>query len=120
MAHVSLAVWKHVVTGHDVTLLSLFGIVALTGVVVDDTLVMVDFINERRKFLPNLHVAVRAAGAERFRPILLTSVTTFADLTPLMWKTGFQAQFLVPMAVSLAFGCCSQRASRCCSCRRST
>jgi len=98
------AVWGHVVTGLDVTLLSLFGLVALTGVVVNDSLVMVDFINERRKHLPDLHAAVRAAGAERFRPILLTSVTTFAGLTPLMWETGFQAQFLVPMAVSLAFG----------------
>ena len=59
----------HVVTGLDVTLLSLFGLVACTGVVVNDSLVMVDSINERRKSLPDLHAAVRAAGAERFRPI---------------------------------------------------
>ena len=99
------AVWGHVITGLDVTLLSLFGLVALTGVVVNDSLVMVDFINQRRQDLGgDLHEAVRAAGAARFRPILLTSLTTFAGLTPLMWETGFQAQFLVPMAVSLAFG----------------
>ena len=98
------AVWGHVVMGLDVTLLSLFGLVALTGVVVNDSLVMVDFINQRRHDLGDLHEAVRTAGTERFRPILLTSITTFAGLAPLMSETGFQAQFLVPMAVSLAFG----------------
>ena len=120
------AVWGHVVMGLDVTLLSLFGLVALTGVVVNDSLVMVDFINRcraihadlggslrqmagkpasRREFESmGLLLAIREAGSFRFRPILLTSLTTFFGLAPLMFERSPQAAFLVPMAVSLAFG----------------
>ena len=90
--------------GLDVTMMSMFGLVALTGVVVNDSLVMVDFINRKRTEHEELGVAVREAGAARFRPILLTSLTTFVGLLPLMVEPSFQAQFLVPMAVSLAFG----------------
>lgn len=82
----------------------MFGLVALTGVVVNDSLVMVDFINRRRAVNVDLQTAVREAGAARFRPIMLTSLTTFAGLAPLMVNQSFQAAFLVPMAVSLAFG----------------
>jgi len=84
--------------------LSVFGILALTGVVVNDSLVLVDFINRRRETGLSLHEAVLQAGARRFRPILLTSLTTFAGLFPLIRETSLQAQFLKPMAISLAFG----------------
>ena len=98
------AIWGHIVMGLDVTLISMFGLVALTGVVVNDSLVMVDFINRKRARNPDLQSAVREAGVARFRPIMLTSLTTFAGLAPLMFNRSFQAAFLVPMAVSLAFG----------------
>ncbi|MDG2039143.1 MAG: efflux RND transporter permease subunit, partial [Ilumatobacter sp.] len=74
------AIWGHIVMGLDVTLISMFGLVALTGVVVNDSLVMVDFINRRRAVNVDLQTAVREAGVARFRPILLTSLTTFAGL----------------------------------------
>jgi multidrug efflux pump subunit AcrB len=98
------AVWGHVVLGMDLAILSMFGIVALTGVVVNDSLVMVDFINRSfRQGMP-LAEAIRKAGTSRFRPILLTSLTTFAGLTPLLLERSMQARFLIPMAISLAFG----------------
>ena len=92
------------VMGLNVTMISMFGLVALTGVVVNDSLVMVDFIKRKRANFSDLHAAVREAGVARFRPIMLTSLTTFAGLTPLMFNTSFRAAFLVPMAVSLGFG----------------
>ncbi len=98
------AVAGHVIMGINLTILSMFGIVALAGVVVNDSLVMVDFINRKRRENGNLAVAVREAGVVRFRPILLTSMTTFAGLYPLIAEKSLQAQFLIPMAVSLAFG----------------
>jgi len=98
------AVWGHLIMGMNLTILSMFGIVALTGVVVNDALVMVDFINRHRRQGGRLIDAVRNAGVVRFRPILLTSLTTFAGLTPLLLEKSMQAKFLVPMAVSLAFG----------------
>ena len=98
------AVWGHMIMGLDVTLMSMFGLVALTGVVVNDSLVMVDFVNRKRLLHVDLEVAVREAGVARFRPILLTSLTTFFGLVPLMLERSFQAAFLIPMAVSLAFG----------------
>lgn len=81
-----------------------FGIVALTGVVVNDSLVMVDWINRSYRAGTPLDRAIRDAGVARFRAILLTSLTTFAGLTPLLLERSLQAQFLIPMAVSLAFG----------------
>lgn len=98
------AVWGHVIMGLDLTILSMFGIVALTGVVVNDSLVLVDFINRKRGEGIPLHTAVREAGVVRFRPILLTSLTTFAGLSPLLLEKSVQAKFLVPMAVSLGWG----------------
>ena len=98
------AVWGHILLGLDVTMMSMFGLVALTGVVVNDGLIMVDFINRKRHRHRDLGVAVREAGAARFRPIMLTSLTTFIGLMPLMVERSFGAQFMVPMAVSLAFG----------------
>jgi len=98
------AVWGHIFVGLDVTMMSMFGLVALTGVVVNDSLIMVDFINRKLKQYGSLDTAIREAGAARFRPILLTSLTTFVGLAPLMLERSFQAQFMIPMAVSLAFG----------------
>ncbi|MCJ2541265.1 MAG: efflux RND transporter permease subunit, partial [Candidatus Thermoplasmatota archaeon] len=98
------AIWGHLLMGMDLAILSLFGVVALTGVVVNDSLVMVDFINRAfRRGVP-LQESIHAAGASRFRPILLTSLTTFAGLTPLLLEKSLQARFLIPMAISLAFG----------------
>ena len=83
----------------------MFGVVALTGVVVNDSLVMVDFVNRNREKYDNLLDAVRISGVARFRAIMLTSLTTFAGLTPLVFfERSVQAQFLVPMAISLSFG----------------
>jgi multidrug efflux pump subunit AcrB len=98
------AVWGHVLMGMNLTIMSMFGVVALAGVVVNDSLVMVDFINRHAKENKDLASAVRMAGVARFRPILLTSLTTFAGLSPLMLERSMQAKFLIPMAVSLAFG----------------
>jgi multidrug efflux pump subunit AcrB len=98
------AVWGHLIIGLDLTILSMFGLVALTGVVINDSLVMVDYINRRIATFADLNRVVREAGAARFRPILLTSLTTFAGLMPLMLERSMQARFLIPMAVSLAFG----------------
>lgn len=98
------AVWGHVLMGLELTVLSMFGVVALAGVVVNGSLIMVDFVNRsRRAGTPRLE-AVWEAGAARFRPILLTTLTTFLGLTPLLLETSLQARFLIPMAISLAFG----------------
>ncbi|QDU89735.1 Multidrug resistance protein MdtB [Pirellulimonas nuda] len=84
--------------------LSVFGLLALAGVSVNDTLVMVDYVNRQRKAGSGLRQAALEAGARRFRPIMLTSITTFVGLMPLLFDDSLQAQFLIPMAVSLAFG----------------
>lgn len=94
----------HIIMDQTPSWLSVFGLLALTGVVVNDSLVLVDFINRRRSMGLNLHDAVLQAGKRRFRPILLTSLTTFAGLIPLIMERSLQAQFLKPMAISLAFG----------------
>ncbi len=98
------ALWGHLLMGKTLTILSGFGIVALTGVVVNDSLVLVDFINRELAHGKPLQEAIRSAGEKRFRPIILTSLTTFAGLTPLLLEKSMQAQFLIPMAISLAFG----------------
>ena len=98
------AVWGHFIMGLDVTIMSMFGLVALSGVVVNDSLIMVDFINRKRRLHMDIATAVREAGVNRFRAILLTSLTTFLGLVPLMTSKSFDAAFMVPMAVSLAFG----------------
>jgi len=94
----------HLLLGMEITIWSLVGMVAVSGVVVNDTLVLVDYINRNRLAGVPLDVAVKEAGAARFRPIMLTSLTTFAGLTPLMLEHSLQAQFMIPMAISLAFG----------------
>jgi len=98
------AIWGHVLTGWDLNFFSSIGMVALSGVVVNDSLVLVDYVNRLRARGLTVAEAAREAGVGRFRPILLTSLTTAAGLTPLMLGQSLQAQFLIPMAVSLAFG----------------
>ena len=98
------AVWGHLLMGLDLALLSFFGIVALSGVVVNDSLVLLTFYNQTlRKGTPHAEALI-TAGAARFRPILLTSLTTFFGLLPMILEKSIQAQFLIPMAVSLGFG----------------
>ncbi len=101
------AVFGHAVMGMPLTLFSMFGLVALSGVVVNDSIVLIDFINHRVRAGHPLREALREAGCLRFRPVLLTSVTTIGGLMPLLLEKSFQAQFLVPMATSMAFGLAS-------------
>ncbi|MGD9022699.1 MAG: efflux RND transporter permease subunit, partial [Deltaproteobacteria bacterium] len=98
------AIVGHLVMGLDLTLLSLFGIVALSGIVVNDSLILIDFINRAVQDGKSVEEAVEASGKARFRPVILTSLTTIAGLMPLMLERNFQAQFLIPMAVSITFG----------------
>ncbi|MEN8181655.1 MAG: efflux RND transporter permease subunit [Myxococcota bacterium] len=98
------AVWGHLIMGHDFSMFSLVGVVALSGVVVNDSLVLVDYVNRCRRAGADLREALVAAGTARFRAILLTSLTTFAGLTPLLLEKSVQAQMLIPMGISLGFG----------------
>lgn len=98
------AIVGHMIMGMNLSFMSMLGILALCGVVVNDSLVLVDFINRRRREGMPIIEAVLTAGGARFRPILLTSLTTFVGLAPLLLETSTQAQFLIPMAVSLGFG----------------
>jgi multidrug efflux pump subunit AcrB len=94
----------HVVMGYNLTLLSLFGIVALAGVVVNDSLILIDLINRQRAEGVDKQRAVVDSAMRRFRPILLTTLTTFFGLMPMILERSLQAKFLVPMAISLGFG----------------
>ncbi|WKE64298.1 efflux RND transporter permease subunit [Gallaecimonas kandeliae] len=98
------AILGHWMLGLSVSMLSMFGIIALSGVVVNDSLVMVDFVNQAREEGVPIRTAVVDSGVKRFRPILLTSLTTFLGLVPIVFETSLQAQIIIPMAVSLAFG----------------
>ncbi|HJL34273.1 MAG TPA: efflux RND transporter permease subunit, partial [Polyangiaceae bacterium LLY-WYZ-15_(1-7)] len=94
----------HIVMGFGLSIISLMGVVALSGVVVNDSLILVDAINRYREEGMGAEEAVRAAGERRFRPILLTSLTTFFGLAPMILEPSVQARFLIPMAISLGFG----------------
>ena len=98
------AILGHLLLGKSLVFFSLLGIVALSGVVVNSSLVLVDYINRRRTPGDDLERTVSQAGAVRFRPIVLTSVTTFVGLTPMMLDTTISTHLFVPMAISLAFG----------------
>jgi multidrug efflux pump subunit AcrB len=98
------AIAGHLIMRMDLSMMSVFGVVALSGVVVNSSLVLVHYVNQRRDAGSALRDAVREAGVARFRPIALTSMTTFAGLTPLLLEGSVSAQFLIPMAISLAFG----------------
>lgn len=94
----------HIILGMDMSALSIFGIIAAAGVVVNDSLVMVDHVNKSRQQGIKIKDAVITAGCRRFRAIFLTSITTFVGLIPIIMETSLQAQIVIPMAVSLAFG----------------
>jgi multidrug efflux pump subunit AcrB len=98
------AVIGHEIMGFSLSVMSMMGLVALAGVVVNDSLILIEYAN--RKHLGGLpaHEAVREAGIRRFRPIMLTTLTTFGGLAPMIFETSRQARFLIPMAISLGFG----------------
>jgi multidrug efflux pump subunit AcrB len=98
------AIVGHLLLGLDLSMYSILGIVAAAGVVINDNLVLMDYINKLRDQGYTAIKAVEKAAEERFRPIFLTSFTTFVGLLPLMAETSVQAQFLIPTVVSLAFG----------------
>ncbi len=98
------AIAGHLIMGYNLSLLSLMGMVGLSGVVVNDSLVLIDAANRFREQGVNARESVIRAGGLRFRAIILTSLTTFAGLTPMLLEKSVQAQFLIPMAVSLGFG----------------
>jgi multidrug efflux pump subunit AcrB len=98
------AVIGHMIHGLPLSMLSVFGMLALSGVIINDSIVMVDFINKSRAAGHSMLDAVLAAGPRRFRPIILTSITTFAGLMPLIYEKSTSAQFLIPMAVALGYG----------------
>jgi multidrug efflux pump subunit AcrB len=98
------AVFGHLVFDKSFNMMSMFGIIALAGVVVNDSLIMVEFVNRARREGMPLKEAVLKAGTQRFRAIMLTSLTTFFGLLPIMFETSLQAQIIIPMALSLAFG----------------
>jgi multidrug efflux pump subunit AcrB len=98
------AVLGHILMGKAISMFSLFGLIALAGVVVNDSLILVDFVNKARVEGLSAKEAVMQSATERFRPIVLTSLTTAAGLMPIMLETSLQAQFVIPMAISLSFG----------------
>ncbi|MEL6302716.1 MAG: efflux RND transporter permease subunit [Pseudomonadota bacterium] len=98
------AVVGHMVMGFDLTFLSLFGVVALSGVIINDSIVLIDYYNRLRRQGRDRDSSIIEAVRRRFRPILLTTITTFIGLLPMVTETSMQARFLIPMAISLAFG----------------
>ncbi|MFT5367451.1 MAG: multidrug efflux pump subunit AcrB [Candidatus Latescibacterota bacterium] len=97
------AVIGHILLGYDLSLISLMGVIALSGVVVNDSLIMIDYANRKRTECSPFE-AIHQAGIRRFRPIILTTLTTFGGLTPIILETSRQAYYLIPMAISLGFG----------------
>ena len=98
------AIWGHVFMQHDVTLLSLFGFFGLSGIVVNDSIILLVFYKKLRQQGMPYRMAVVEATCQRLRALILTSLTTIGGLLPLLFETSLQAQFLIPMAISLAFG----------------
>ncbi|MBN2315628.1 MAG: efflux RND transporter permease subunit [Sedimentisphaerales bacterium] len=98
------AVLGHILMGYALSLMSMMGIVALCGVVVNDSLVLIDYANRQRHEGASSMEAIHQAGGRRFRPILMTTLTTFGGLAPMIFETSRQARFMIPMAISLGFG----------------
>lgn len=98
------AVIGHLIMGYSLSVLSMFGVVALSGVVVNDSLVLIDFANRKEQSGMNRRDAIKEAGIHRFRPVILTTLTTFGGLCPMIFETSRQARFLIPMALSLGYG----------------
>ena len=97
------AIIGHIILGFDLSLISFMGVIALSGVVINDALIMIDFANRKRD-KHSAFDAIHMAGLRRFRPIILTTLTTFGGLTPIIMETSRQSAYLVPMAISLGFG----------------
>lgn len=97
------AIWGHFWFGIDLSMMSTFGLIAAAGVVINDSLVMTDYVNQKRAAGHSVRDAVIEAGCARFRAITLTSITTFAGVLPIMFETSLQARFVIPMAVALGF-----------------
>ncbi|MDA9007722.1 efflux RND transporter permease subunit [Porticoccaceae bacterium] len=98
------AVVGHILFGISLNMLSILGLVALAGVVVNDSLILVEFINRRQGAGETMDDSIMSAGKQRFRAIVLTTLTTFVGLLPMLFETSMQAQFVIPMAISLSFG----------------
>jgi multidrug efflux pump subunit AcrB len=98
------ALFGHALMGIDLTILSLFGIFGLSGIVVNDSIILVTFFKQQREKGIETTEAIITAATHRLRAVLLTSMTTIGGLTPLLFETSRQAQFLIPMAVSISFG----------------
>ena len=98
------AVFGHMIMDYHLSLMSMMGIVALSGVVVNDSLVLVDYANKQKRQGISSFMAIKNAGLRRFRPVLLTTLTTFGGLAPMIFETSRQARFMIPMAISLGFG----------------
>lgn len=98
------AVLGHIIMGYSLSLMSMMGIVALCGVVVNDSLILIDYANRQRRQGVSAFEAIHQAGGRRFRPIMLTTLTTFGGLAPMIFETSRQARFMIPMAISLGFG----------------
>jgi len=98
------AMLGHIIMGYNLSIISLMGIAALSGVVINDSLVLIDFANQRRREGANMFQAILDAGHARFRPVILTTFTTFLGLSPMIFETSFQARMMIPMAISLGFG----------------
>ena len=99
------AVIGHMIMGYSLSMMSFMGIVALSGVVVNDSLILIDYANQvRRETGGSAFEAIHQAGVRRFRPIMLTTLTTFGGLAPMIFETSRQARFMIPMAISLGYG----------------
>ena len=98
------AIIGHFIMGFPMSIVSMFGIIALAGVVINDSLILIDLANKKFKLGEEKFHAVLGAATQRFRPIILTTLTTFVGLAPMMFETSRQARFLIPMAISLGYG----------------
>jgi multidrug efflux pump subunit AcrB len=98
------AVWGHIVLGYDLSIVSIMGVIALAGVAINDSLVLVTGFNRNTSMDMSIHNCIVKAACDRFRPVILTSLTTIIGLSPLMFETSEQAQFLIPAAISISFG----------------
>ncbi|MDX1296259.1 MAG: efflux RND transporter permease subunit, partial [Sulfurimonadaceae bacterium] len=100
------AILGHLLMGYSLSIVSMMGVVALSGIVVNDSLVLINHANELRRHdrQSSVHAIIHRAAIQRFRPILLTTMTTFGGLMPMLFETSRQAKFLIPMAISLGFG----------------
>jgi HAE1 family hydrophobic/amphiphilic exporter-1 len=97
-------IWGHIIMGHSMTFLSMIGFIALAGIVVNDSLIFMEFFNGRRREGMSVYDAGVSTGQARFRAIMLTTITTVLGLLPMMLEQSFQAKFLIPMAITIAFG----------------